>query len=61
MPISSVRVRGIEKVDIVRCGVRYFPGAPFAGEVRDTCLGGAGGRKGGAGGCAAGGRWGRVG
>jgi hypothetical protein len=53
VPVSSVRVRGIEKVDIIRCGVGYFPGPPFAGGVRDTCLRGTGGRKGGARGGAA--------
>ena len=61
MPISSVWVRGIKKVDIVG-SVRYFPGAPFAREVRNTCLGGTGGREGGARrGTAGGGRRGRVG
>jgi hypothetical protein len=45
VPIRSVWVRGIEKVDIVS-GIQYFPGAPFAGKVWDSCLGEAGGRKG---------------
>jgi hypothetical protein len=50
VPICSVWIRGIEEVDIIG-GVGYFPGAPFAGDVWDTCLGGARGREG----CARGG------
>jgi hypothetical protein len=50
VPISSVWIRGIEEVDIVS-DVGYFPGAPFAGGVWYTCLGGTGSREG----CARGG------
>ena len=55
VPISSVWIRSIKKVDGIRCGVGYFPGAAFAGEVRDSYLRGTGGRKGGARGGAGGG------